>query len=108
MEPTGTPALELMAKIVAGVDKDNAAWNQRETAGLRVGAVGLRHLGYQDDHRVVAVAAHVYDALYDHCQEMVRQGKPNGQRRESPPNGRPPWLRAQPHRPTFGFCSPRA
>lgn len=39
---------------------------------------GFRHLGLKDDHEVRAAESVVYDALYAYCQEMVRQGKPNG------------------------------
>jgi len=41
-------------------------------------AEGFRHLGFKDDHEQNAAEWIVYDALYAYCQEMVRQGKPNG------------------------------
>jgi len=41
-------------------------------------AEGFRHLGFQDDHEQNAAEWIVYDALYAYCQEMVRQGKPDG------------------------------
>jgi hypothetical protein len=76
---TKNPALVLLGKIVNGADTDNRLWNQPEGAGLEAIAEGLRHLGFADDHAVNAAEWIVYDALYAYCQEMVRQGKPNGQ-----------------------------
>lgn len=75
----GDPALKLLARIVNGADTDNSLWNQPESAGLNAIAEGFRHLGYRDDHEVVAAESIVYDALYAYCQQMVRQGKPEGQ-----------------------------
>jgi hypothetical protein len=72
------PALALMGKIVNGADTDNTLWNQPEGPGLEAIAEGFRHLGYQDDHEVLAHEFIVYDALYAYCQAMVQQGKPNG------------------------------
>jgi hypothetical protein len=76
---TNNPALVLLGKIVNGADTDNTLWNQPEGAGLEAIAEGFRHLGFADDHAVNAAEWIVYDALYAYCQEMVRQGKPNGQ-----------------------------
>src|SRR5262245_3474317 len=73
------PAGVLLAKIVNGADTDNALWNQPVSAGLNAIAEGFRHLGYRDDHEVIAAESVVYDALYAYCQEMVRRGKPDGQ-----------------------------
>jgi hypothetical protein len=73
------PALVLLAKIVNGADTNNSLWNQPEAAGLNAVAEGFRHLGYKDDHDLIAAEAVVYDALYAYCQEMVRRGKPDGQ-----------------------------
>lgn len=73
------PALVLLAKIVNGADTDNSLWNQPEAAGLNAIAEGFRHLGYKDDHAIIAAESIVYDALYAYCQEMVRRGKPDGQ-----------------------------
>jgi hypothetical protein len=73
------PALVLLAKIVNGADTDNSLWNQPESTGLNAIAEGFRHLGYKDDHQILAAEAVVYDALYAYCQEMVRRGKPQGQ-----------------------------
>src|SRR5215470_14554055 len=75
---TGNPALVLLGKIVNGADTDNTLWQQPEAAGLEAIAEGFRHLGYEDDHEVNAAEWIVYDALYAYCQEMIRQGKPNG------------------------------
>jgi hypothetical protein len=73
------PAIVLLAKIVNGADTDNTLWNQAEAAGLNAIAEGFRHLGYKDDHEIIAAESIVYDALYAYCQEMVRRGKPDGQ-----------------------------
>jgi hypothetical protein len=73
------PAIVLLAKIVNGADTDNTLWNQPEAAGLNAIAEGFRHLGYKDDHEVLAAESVVYDALYAYCREMVRRGKPDGQ-----------------------------
>ena len=75
---TGNLALVLLGKIVNGADTDNTLWHQPEGAGLEAIAEGFRHLGYQDDHAVNAAEWIVYDALYAYCQEMVKQGKPDG------------------------------
>ena len=75
---TGDAALMLMGRIVNGADTDNTLWNQAEGAGLNAIAEGFRHLGYKDDHEINAAEWIVYDALYAYCQEMIRQGKPNG------------------------------
>lgn len=72
------PALLLLGKIVNGADTDNTLWNQAEGPGLEAIAEGFRRLGYVDDHAINAAEWIVYDALYAYCQEMVRQGKPNG------------------------------
>ena len=60
-------------------DTDNTLWNQPEAAGLNAVAEGFRHLGFKDDHELIAAESIVYDALYGYCREMVRRGKPNGQ-----------------------------
>jgi hypothetical protein len=72
------PALLLLGKIVNGADTDNTLWNQPEGSGLAAIAEGFRHLGYGDDHAINAAEWIIYDALYAYCQEMIRQGKPNG------------------------------
>jgi uncharacterized protein YjiS (DUF1127 family) len=75
---SSNPALVLLGKIVNGADTDNTLYSQPEGPGLEAIAEGFRHLGYKDDHAVNAAEWIVYDALYAYCQEMVRQGKPNG------------------------------
>ena len=75
---TSNPALVLLGKIVNGADTDNTLYQQPEGPGLEAIAEGFRHLGYEDDHALNAAEWIVYDALYAYCQEMVRQGKPNG------------------------------
>ncbi|MEK7326318.1 MAG: chromate resistance protein ChrB domain-containing protein [Chloroflexota bacterium] len=75
---TGNPALVLLSRIVNGADTDNTLWNQPEGPGLEAIAEGFRHLGFKDDHEINAAEWIVYDALYAYCQEMIRQGKPNG------------------------------
>jgi len=72
------PALRLLAKIVNGADTDNELWHQPEGAGLQAIAEGFRHLGLRDDHEVLEKEWIVYDALYAYCQQMMKQGKPNG------------------------------
>ena len=73
------PGVVLLAKIVNGADTDNTLWNQPEAAGLNAVAEGFRHLGFKDDHEIMASESIIYDALYAYCQEMVRRGKPDGQ-----------------------------
>src|SRR6202011_6200622 len=80
---TSDPALVLLGKIVNGADTDNTLWNQPEGEGLEAIAEGFRHLGFKDDHEQNAAEWIVYDALYAYCQEMVRQGRPNGAFKES-------------------------
>jgi hypothetical protein len=75
---TGDAALVLLSKIVNGADTDNSLYRQPEAPGLKAVAEGFRHLGFKDDHAVNAAEWIVYDALYAYCQEMVRQGKRNG------------------------------
>jgi hypothetical protein len=75
---TSDPALTLLGKIVNGADTDNTLWHQSEGPGLKAIAEGFRRLGFKDDHEINASEWIVYDALYAYCQEMIRQGKPNG------------------------------
>jgi hypothetical protein len=77
-ELTGNAALVLLGKIVNGADTDNTLWQQPEGPGLQALAEGFRHLGYEDDHALLAAEWIVYDALYGYCQEMIRQGKADG------------------------------
>jgi len=75
---TTNPALVLLGNIINGADTDNTLYAQPEGPGLEAIAEGFRHLGYKDDHAINAAEWIVYNALYAYCQEMVRQGKPNG------------------------------
>lgn len=72
------PALVLMGKIVNGADTDNSLWVQPEAAGLNAIAEGFRHMGFKDDHELIAAELIVYDALHAYCREMLRRGKPEG------------------------------
>jgi hypothetical protein len=72
------PAMKLLGKIVNGADTDNELWHQPEGPGLEAIAEGFRHLGFKDDHEVIAKQSIVYDALLAYCQEMVKRGKPEG------------------------------
>ena len=72
------PALALLGKIVNGADTDNTLYHQPEGPGLNALAEGFRHLGFKDDSEINAAEWIVYDALYAYCQEMVRQGRPEG------------------------------
>jgi hypothetical protein len=74
----GDRALVLLGKIVNGADTDNTLYHQPEGPGLEAIADGFRRLGYEDDHALNAAEWIVYDALYAHCQEMVRLGKTDG------------------------------
>ncbi len=74
----GDRALVLLGKIVNGADTDNSLYCQPEGPGLEAIAEGFRYLGFKDDHALNAAEWIVYDALYAYCQEMIRQGKPNG------------------------------
>ena len=74
----GDPALVLLGRIVNGADTDNSLYNQPEGPGLNAIAEGFRHLGFEDDLAINAAQWVVYDALYAYCQEMVKQGRPEG------------------------------
>ena len=80
---TGDAALVLLGKIVNGADTDNTLWHQPEGEGLEAIAEGFRHLGFKDDHEQNAAEWIVYDALYAYCQEMARQGRPDGAFKEA-------------------------
>lgn len=72
------PALALLARIVNGADTDNSLYRQPEGPGLAAVAEGFRHLGFPDDRSVNEAQWIVYDALYEYCREMVRQGRYDG------------------------------
>jgi hypothetical protein len=67
----GDPAIVLLAKIVNGADTDNSLWNQPEAAGLKAIAEGFRHLGFRNDHEILASEFVVYDALYAYCRQQA-------------------------------------
>lgn len=71
-------ALALLGKIVNGADTDNTLYRQPEGPGLNAIAEGFRHLGFKNDYEINTAEWIVYDALYAYCQEMVRQGRPQG------------------------------
>jgi len=66
------PALALLGRIVNGADTDNTLYQQPEGPGLAAIAEGFRHLGFKDDHEVLARESIVYDALYAYCQQKVK------------------------------------
>jgi len=70
--------LVLLGRIVNGADTDNALYKQPEGFGLKAIAEGFRHLGFIDDHEINKAEWIVYDALYSYCEEMIRQGRPEG------------------------------
>jgi hypothetical protein len=66
------PALQRLALIVRGADtaaKDLTP----ESCGLEAIAEGFRHLGFKDDHQLVAAESVVYDALYAYCKGLVER-----------------------------------
>jgi hypothetical protein len=71
-------ALALLGKIVNGADTDNTLYRQPEGPGLNAIAEGFRHLGFKNDYEINTAEWIVYDALYAYCQEMARQGRPQG------------------------------
>ena len=73
------PALVLLGRIVNGADTDNQLYRQPEGPGLKAIAEGFRGLGLENDHQINAAEWIVYDALFAYCEEMIRQGKPDGQ-----------------------------
>ncbi len=75
---TDNTALVLLSRIVNGADTDNALYHQPEGPGLKAIAEGFRHLGFRDDHEINRAEWIVYDALYAYCEEMIRQGRPEG------------------------------
>ncbi len=75
---TDNPALVLLGRIVNGADTDNTLYNQPEGPGIEAIAEGFRHLGLRDDHEINRAEWIVYDALYAYCEEMIKQGKPQG------------------------------
>lgn len=68
------PALLLLAQIVNGADATLATYNRPEAPGLKAIAEGFRHMGFADDHEIIAREAIVYDALYAYCQQLLALG----------------------------------
>jgi len=67
------PAVKLLAQIVNGADASLATYNRPEAPGLEAIAEGFRHLGFADDHEILANESIVYDALYVYCREKTEQ-----------------------------------
>jgi hypothetical protein len=65
------PALLLLAQIVNGADGKPETYGRPEGPGLNALAEGFRHLGFRDDHEMLAAESVVYDALYAYCQTQV-------------------------------------
>lgn len=66
------PAVKMLAEIVNGADADLATYNRAEAPGLEAIAEGFRHLGFKDDHEILAHEFVVYDALYAYCQQKAK------------------------------------
>jgi len=77
-ELTSNAALILLGRIVNGADTGNMLYHQPEGPGLKAIAEGFRHLGFSDDHEINRAEWIVYDALYAYCEEMIKQGRPDG------------------------------
>jgi len=67
------PAVKLLAQIVNGADADLATYNRPEAPGLEAIAEGFRHLGFADDHEILAHEFIVYDALYAYCRVSIER-----------------------------------
>jgi hypothetical protein len=66
------PAMQLLAKIVHGADVEDDLYGRPEPQGLKAIAEGFRHLGFKDDHEILAAEWVVYDALYAYCRRLVQ------------------------------------
>ena len=66
------PAMQLLAKIVHGADVEDDLYGRPEAQGLKAIAEGFRHLGFKDDHEILAAEWVVYDALYEYCRTLVQ------------------------------------
>jgi hypothetical protein len=66
------PAMQLLAKIVHGADVQDDLYGRPEAPGLKAIAEGFRHLGFKDDHEILAAERVVYDALYEYCRRLVQ------------------------------------
>lgn len=69
----GDPALVLLGQIVNGADTDNTLYHQPEGPGLEAIAEGFRHLGFKDDHDIIAHESIIYDALYEYCRRQTEK-----------------------------------
>ena len=67
------PSVKMLAQIVNGADADLATHNRPEAPGLQAIAEGFRHLGFKDDHEILAHEFVVYDALYAYCRRNIGQ-----------------------------------
>ena len=65
------PAIRLLSEIVHGADVTQDLYGRAEAAGLKAIAEGFRHLGFKDDHEILAHEFIVYDAFYAYCQQQV-------------------------------------
>jgi hypothetical protein len=68
-------AITLLAEIVHGADVAQDLYGRAEASGLKAIAEGFRHLGFKDDHEILAYEFIVYDALYAYCQQQVASNK---------------------------------
>ncbi|HKA22008.1 MAG TPA: chromate resistance protein ChrB domain-containing protein [Blastocatellia bacterium] len=71
----GDPAISLLSEIVHGADVTQDLYGRVEAPGLKAVAEGFRHLGFKDDHEILAHEFIVYDALYAYCQHQVANNK---------------------------------
>ena len=69
------PAITLLAEIVHGADVAQDLYGRAEAPGLKAIAEGFRHLGFKNDHEILANEFIVYDALYAYCQQKVANNK---------------------------------
>lgn len=67
------PALHMLAKIVNGADVSPEVYGMPEGPGLEAIAEGFRHLGFKDDHEILARECVVYDALYAYCKKCIAE-----------------------------------
>jgi len=68
-------AIRLLAEIVHGADVAQDLYGRAEAPGLKAIAEGFRHLGFKDDHEILAREFVVYDALYAYCQQQTMTRK---------------------------------
>jgi len=68
-------AVTLLAEIVHGADVAQDLYGRAEAPGLKAIAEGFRHLGFKNDHEILASEFIVYDALYAYCQQQAANNK---------------------------------